>query len=449
VIGVNRHRALVAGAVIGALVGGFLLTSVPTDTHAPAAEHAPVVRTSAPPTTPLPAAVPAPTSKVRAVTELLRRRAQAVLRRNEAAFMSTVDPKAGRSFLDAQRRLFHNLRGVPLRTWSYPLDAGEAVDVSKLPEGGADELWAPKVDLQYALSGVDAQPTRKQMGYLFARRGGDWYVESDTALHAAGVDAWRGPWDFGPCEVRYTNHGLVLSHPSGAETAQRVAAQLDDAIAAVTSVWGDEWAGRVGVLVPSGAAEMRAMVGDEFAAGSIAAVAIAASSDPHTHTATGQRVVINPEGASELSDLALRVVLRHEITHIAARGYTTDGAPMWLLEGFADYVGYRDSGLAIATAAPDIAAEVRESGAPAGLPSDARFRADSGQLELAYQQSWSMCRYLAEHFSEATLVQLYRRVAMAGHVSASQLDAELRSVTGSSMSELVKGWRQSLRTSFG
>lgn len=367
--------------------------------------------------------------------------------------MSTVDPKADSGFLAAQRRLFHNLRGVPLRTWSYPLDTGDVVDVRKVHQrdaDSADELWAPKVELRYALSGVDTQPTSRQLGYLFVRRGDDWYVESDTALQDAGVDTWRGPWDFEPCEVRYTNQGLVLSHPSGAQIAQRVAAQLDGAIAEVNAVWGDdEWSGRVGVLVPSGEQEMRALVGNEFAVDSIAAVAIAAGSDSHTHTATGQRVVFNPNGANKLSDLALRVVLRHEITHIAVRGYTKDGAPMWLLEGFADYVGYRDSGLAMAQAAPNLAAQVRELGPPAGLPSDAQFRADSGQLELAYQQSWSVNRYIAERFSEDTLVQLYREIAMAGRVSARQLDNELRSVLGFSLTELVQGWREFLRTSFG
>lgn len=448
----HRYRAALAAAVAGTLLGGLALTSLPTGSVAPGPPPPASGYVATPRSTgPAPAAAAAPSWKVRAVTDLLRQRSAAVLGHDRAAFMATVDPRADAGFRNAQQRLFDNLVHVPLREWSYPLDTSVGVDTSRLSASGApaDELWAPKTELRYALAGVDATATSKPAGYLYTRRGERWYLNSDTALERAGVHTWRGPWDYGPCLPIRTAAGLVLAHPSSAREARRVAAALDRAIESVTEVWGPQWARRVGVLVPSGPEEMRSLVGDEFAVESIAAVAIAGSSDIQTHTAAGQRVVFNPDGVAKLSDLALQVVLRHEITHVAARAYTVDGAPMWMLEGYADYVGYRDSELTMPQAAPDLVTQVRELGPPTELPTDAQFGAASGQLELAYQQAWSMNNYLAERLGEQGLTDLYRSIAAAGRLGERKLDELLRSVTGAGKRELVAGWQRFLRERLG
>jgi hypothetical protein len=59
------------------------------------------------------------------------------------------------------------------------------------------------------------------------------------------------------------------------------------------------------------------------------------------HTATGQRIVFAP-GASDMSDDALRIVLRHELFHFVSRAQTALDAPRWLTEGVADFVGRDD-----------------------------------------------------------------------------------------------------------
>src|SRR5699024_6228017 len=123
-------------------------------------------------------------------------------------------------------------------------------------------------------------------------------------------------------------------------------------------------------------------------------------------------------------------VLRHEITHLAARADTVDGSPTWLLEGFADYVGYRDSGLTLEEGAPDLAKKVREDGPPTALPEDRAFRASGTDLDLAYQQSWSLARFVAERYGEKKLVKLYRTLAAVGPASARQTDDLLRDVLG-------------------
>ncbi|XVS66104.1 basic secretory protein-like protein [Actinosynnema sp. CA-299493] len=417
----SRFRGVLAALVAVTFLAGLVTAVVPATPSAPAS---------------------AAPSRADAVRALLERRARAVLERDEPAFTADLDPLADAAFRQRQRDLFRNLAPVPLAEWEYPAPGGSEADLAQLDLPAADEVWAPEVRLSYRLRGVDVEPSSQDMAYLFTRRDGRWYLNSDTALEPLGKRTWRGPWDFGPSHVLAGTGGFVLSHPGGEVLAGRVLAELAGAVTAVTEVWGQAWARQVAVLIPASPAEMVALVGPGFATGAIAGVAVADRVDPDTHTARGQRVVLNPDSAGALSPLALRVLLRHEITHVAARGETVDGAPMWVLEGFADYVGYRRSDVPPPKAAPLLAARVRQS-LPDALPSDADFR--GAGMELAYQEAWSLNLHLASSLGEPGLVALYRRLA---RVRASEVDGVLLEVTGGDAAALVRGWREFLRRSF-
>ncbi len=426
-------------------LGGLVLVAVPGQDAFPATPG---------PGQPMGAPAPADEadSRAEAVTDLLDRRAKAVRERDEQAFLATVDPEADRVFVLNQRRLFQNLAKVPLTTWSYELHPNDALDVDDLPAevtAGADELWAPAVDLRYALRGGDVTPTSRAMGYLFARHseaeGGGWYLRSDNALDRLGRRTWRGPWDFAPCQVTTTRHGIVVSHPGNDQIVERLASELDPAVRAVGDIWPTSWSERVVLMLPDSPGEMKAMVGPDFPVDSVVAVAVADRVDHASRTATGQRVVLSPNGVRALSLPSLRVVLRHEITHLAARTDTVDGSPTWLLEGFADYVGYRDSDVTLAEGAPDLAQRVRSSGPPGALPEDRAFRGSGAELDQAYQQSWSLARFVADRFGEDRLVKLYRTLAAVGPASARETDDMLRDVLGMDRAKLVGDWQDYLR----
>lgn len=383
--------------------------------------------------------------RAEAVTSLLARRAEAIVRRDETAFLAGLDPLADPDFLESQRALFANLAGVPFDHWSYVLNPDDSLDLTALDDEAGLELWAPAVDLRYALGGVDLTPTTRTMGYLFVHRAGTWYLRSDTALTDLGRRSWRGPWDFGPCEVTKTARGLVLAHPGSRPMVDRLVRELDPSVEAVSQVWGTDWSQRVALFLPDGPAEMRALVGPDFPVESVVAVAIADRVDTGRRTATGQRVILSPMGARALSVASLRVVLRHEITHVAARSVTVDGSPMWLLEGFSDYVGYRDTDVALAQGAPALADQVRKSGPPTSLPEDRAFRGKDRELDLAYQQAWSIARFVAERFGEPRLVTLYRELGGAGPLSASETDDVLRRAIGMDRAILLREWQAYLR----
>jgi hypothetical protein len=444
-------RAWLGAAAAAAILGGLALVTLP------ASEPAPASQPGTGPGRPLGAVTPAmPTAtkvdpaRASAVTELLRGRADALLRRDEKAFLSSIDAYADQEFIGRQRALFANLAGVPLDAWSYVLHPDDTVDVSSLAAGtGAEELWAPAVDLRYALKGADLTPTDRAMGYLFARRGSTWYLRSDSSLDELGRKTWRGPWDFGPCLVTSTGQGIVLYHPGSEPMADRLSHELDPSVAAVSALWGTGWSQRVALLLPDSPEEMRALVGPGFPVEAVVAVAVADRVDTERHAVAGQRVVLSPNGSRALSLASLRVVLRHEITHVAARADTVDGSPMWLLEGFADYVGYRDSGIALAQGAPNLVEVVKRTGPPQNLPEDKDFRTQGRDLDLAYQQSWSVARFVSDRYGEEALIRLYRKLAGAGPVSATETDDLIRAVLGLDRAGLVAAWRQYLLDTVG
>ncbi|MBA8825621.1 hypothetical protein FHX42_002987 [Saccharopolyspora lacisalsi] len=388
-------------------------------------------------------------SRERKIRALLDRRAAALRNRNLAAFMASVDPQAPVPFRRRQRALFHNLADVPLARWFYELDSdgtASSPPPATMPEPPR-ELWAPGVVLNYALTGVDVVPTRKAVNHLFARRGDTWYLTGGTAARERQRLTWRGPWYYGRCRVIVTDTGLVLGHDGNRELMRRVARIMKASVTAVTEVWGPDWSQQVGVLLPASRSELRSLVGPTFAVDGIAAVAIADRVNTVTDRVAGPRVVFNTSTAAELSDTTLRVVLQHEITHIATRTDTVDGAPMWLLEGFADYVGYRGSGLSSEETAPDLARRVRQRGPPSGLPSDDAFKGSGSRMELAYQQGWSVVDFLVRTVGERRVVGLYHRIAETG--SSADVDEALRDIAGMSTNELVRRWRGHLRHTFG
>lgn len=357
--------------------------------------------------------------------------------------MVSVDPQASPRFYREQRELFRNLAEVPLSDWSYQVDRDA---VAAPARAGADETWAPRVELSYAIDGVDVVPTSRELHYTFVRHGESWYIADERGDGDKQSNGWGAPWYYGVCRVARTDSSVIIGHDSNQELIDRVARMTDDAVETVTEVWGTEWPQQVGIVLPESQQELQDTVGPAFAVDGIAAVAVADKVDTEARRVEGPRVVLNPKTADNLTDSALRVVIQHEITHVAARADTVDGAPMWMLEGFADYVGYRGSTHAPKRIAPELVSEIERSGLPDSLPADHDFHLGGRSLDLAYQQAWSAVDFLARRYGEQRIVELYHRVA--GSRTDAEADAALRAVTGMNTSQFTAEWREDLSKVF-
>jgi hypothetical protein len=383
--------------------------------------------------------------RVLAVERLLAARSAALLARDRAAFLASVDPSSP-DLRARQEALFDALAAVPLGRWTYTLDHSSSPPTSRSAHTGNAhaEQWAPDVTLEYALDGFDERPVSIDLSLTFRSRGGvRWYLSGDDA------PASRQPafWEQGPVVAVREQGVLVLGRPGAEDLLHEVAATTAAALPGVTSVWGP-WAERVVVLVPQDAQEMASLLGGAPELSQIAAVATA---EVHgDHAPTGHRVLVNPDTFSGLGALGRRVVLTHEATHIATRAATGPGVPAWLAEGLADHIAYRDVDLPPSVVARHLAADVRAGHLPAALPSDREFDGASARLTHAYEGAWLAVRMLAQSHGEASLLRLYRSVGAARGVPADRaLESALQRELGTTTAEVTARWRTALTQQLG
>ena len=182
----------------------------------------------------------------------------------------------------------------------------------------------------------------------------------------------------------------------------RVRTDLDDAVAAVEQFWGSDWPREIVVVATDSPQQFAAQAhldpGRDW--NDIAAVAVADEVDLANRRVIGQRIVLAP-GASEMSDTALRIVLTHELFHLAARADTALDAPRWLTEGVADFV------------ARPAAPLPPGAGAETALPSDAEL--DGPNRSMGYDRAWWFARFVADTFGVDGLHRLYTLACGPGH----------------------------------
>ncbi|RVW05619.1 hypothetical protein EGT50_03415 [Rhodococcus xishaensis] len=378
--------------------------------------------------------------------EVLDQWARAVRSGDTAALPDLFDPAATPGFLDAEIRRAKNAAQVPFSEFGYDIgsEPEQPVPPELADELGASDVWAPTVYLRYAIAGADTQPTRKPVALVLARRGDTWKLVSDSGLPGSQRETWRGPWDFGPVVVRDVpgadgRSSVVLGHPAQSEMVDLIATELADAVDEVSQVWGEDWPRRAVVFVAASEAEFESLVGTSYSGSDVAAVAVSDAVDRRSGTVSGQRIVFSPESADRLTDITRVAVLRHELTHVAARVVTEDGSPMWILEGYADYVGYRGIESTFGAVAPTLAASVAAGAPPTSLPTDKDFHAGGDTARLAYESAWSLAIFVASEYGEARLGEMYRDLAQ-GEMTAAQFDDRIHEVLGMSADELVHSW---------
>jgi hypothetical protein len=159
--------------------------------------------------------------------------------------------------------------------------------------------------------------------------------------------------------------------------------------------------------------------------------------------------VVRPDALRTLSPLGLRIVLRHEVTHVATAAWTTPISPRWLIEGFAEYVGNLDSGQPVTFAARELATAVRAGQLPTALPADDAFAGSGAQLARVYQESWLACQYLASRVGAAGLVEFYRAVGTSTAANDQAAAEVLRTTLHETLGTFLAQWRGYLQDLLG
>ncbi len=395
----------------------------------------------------------APTdAEVTSAMQVLTSHAAALAARDQARWDATIDPSVNAAVFRAQeQRAYLALAALPLTTWRFTLTAPvtdpaviSAADARL--EGRAVILH---VQLHYGISEIDPQPTSHDQWLTFVQRGGQYLLAGDEDVAGAGGQSWQGPWDFGLLTVVRTAHTVTIAHPDRAGDARTYADLVETSVPVVTAVWGRDWNQHVGVLIPDTAAEFAAVTADSNDTSDLAAVSIA-DAVQSDGVVLGARIVLNPTNLERLDAAGRRLVVQHELTHIAARAVTSDQMPTWVIEGFADYVGNLDSGQSEQRAASELATEIRRGTVPAALPTNADFDGANPRLAQVYEESWLACRLIAAKVGQRGLVDFYHRVATAANLDPDTAVASvLRSELRESVAAFTQQWQAALRSALG
>jgi hypothetical protein len=351
---------------------------------------------------------------------LLHDLADAVRRDDPSAAAHLAASAAARRSL---RGVIHN--GAGLHVSGLSLRFVDAV-------GGVSSNGAFAADVQasWRFAGFDRRPEQMDVRVRFADHGGR------LGIAGIGGGGRRTPlWLTGPVRVRRTATSLVLVDGSSRE-AQRFAALARTAVPQVRAVLPG-WPGGLVLEVPATQHGLeQALHARPGQYDGIAAVTTTASGS-HSRSAP-VHIYVNPAVFAPLKPHGAQVVVTHEATH-AATGAATSPAPIWLVEGFADYVALRAQRLPLATTASRITALVRRQGPPARLPGQTEFAAGATHLEARYESAWLACRLLAGRSGTAALVAFYRAVD-----SGQPVGAELRAHFGFGLHGLTAAWRSLL-----
>jgi hypothetical protein len=378
-------------------------------------------------------AVPEPPDPAaREIQTLLDRHARAVLTRDEAAYAVALDP----SLASAALKEFDQLAEVPLASWAYRV---EHVD-----RRGGDRATV-RAELTYRVEGYDPGPVTTRRVLDLTERDGRWYVTADRPGEGAAQQLWQQ----GEVEAVRGRRSLVLGVGQPEESLKAIAAEADRAVPAVSAAWPSPWARRVVVLVPASLDAMGGLLGAP-AASYRGIAAVTTGEVGGGPDAPADRVIVNPEAYGVLGDFGRRIVLTHEATHVATRTATSAATPVWLSEGFADWVAYRGTGRTAAQAAPELRRAVRAGDLPAVLPDDKDFTfgGDADALARAYESGWLACTLIAERWGEAELIAFYRAVgAHPGREGA--VEKALHEVLDTTPESFTADWRDFLRERLG
>jgi hypothetical protein len=291
----------------------------------------------------------------------------------------------------------------------------------------ADGSLDAAVDATWGFRGFDRAPARAEV-VVHLRSDGD-----RIALTGVGGGDRASPlWLSGPLQVRRTQRTLVMVDGTAA-AADRYARRAAAAVPVVRRVL-PRWRRGLVVEVPASVGDLdRTLAAAPGSYDQIAAVTT--SADGSQAPDAPVHVFVNRGVFDRLKPTGAQVVMSHEATHVATDAWMST-MPLWLLEGFADYVALRDVDLPLSTAAAQIIAEVRREGPPRALPDADAFGTRTTGLGATYESAWLACRLLARDGGEHALVSFYDGVD-----GGADLGAALQTSFGLTVAGFTQRWR--------
>jgi hypothetical protein len=421
---------LVAGAGLATVVGGAVLAGVRRSAQAAASDG------------PSGAAAIAsgPDARVAGIRKALSAMTEGVRGRNQATFLSAVDVRRSGVLARARAR-FVALSAVPLQdpefSWSGEFAEAEPYDPT--------EPVTIVAEFSYRLRGWDTRTAHDPMPFRFGPFGDGWVVIDDTAS-AGGelpIGPYAEPWSVGTVVTAQKPHVLVIGDARHRSEIRRLAVSLERVVGDVRRVWPEpSWNGKVIAYAATDRRFVNEWFGDQAADGRRDQPDGRPSFEARVVSLPGEardgqwergptRLVVTPYLLRQADDYSVSV-LRHEVTHVAT-DHIGRYPPAWLLEGAAEYTGFRRGGARVNAprtfaehGVPPATAQAMRRGRwrPVLVTgAGAFYRGTSRAVEDAYTDGWIASLYVADRYGDATLRRLYH-VACAQPESAGEAEVD-------------------------
>jgi hypothetical protein len=375
---------------------------------------------------------------------ILNQRVRAVRHRDIDLFLRRVD-HGSKGLMARQRRYFRNLVQLPLSSYGYRVLDQQWVGLA-VPRRWGEDVHIPRVQLTMQLSGYDAVPVQRIVGFVFSFRKGRATIVSDrTSTGKALYEGTPAPWDLTAITVRQ-DRGVLGIFDNGMRTAAgTITGTVRDGIDQIDRALPFTWSGRVvvySVQNPGVLASFTDVPGGSL--DHLGALTFPTYAETGRSQVASTRMLLLPSSVHAGQPFLGRIT-RHELSHVAI-GVRDDGAPAWLSEGIAEYLGARDvtqHDRIIPTTALS-RAQTEDS----GMPVSKTF--NNTDQEWHYSLSWMACDYIADRLGESRLWELIDAMHNGGDgTSDDAQDRVLQQVLGFDGHELARRAAARIRTLYG
>jgi len=375
---------------------------------------------------------------------ILNQRARAVRAHDMGMFLRRVDHDDVR-LMARQRRHFRNLVQLPWSAFGYRVLDQQWEGLAVAPSWGHD-VDIPRVLLTTQLDGYDALPVERTVGFVFSfwkRRA--TIVSDRTSTGKPLYEGQPAPWDLTAITAREDGGVLGIFDRRTRASASTVMGAVRSGIEEIDRALPFTWSGHVvvysvanpGVLasftdVPGGSlSHLGALTFPTYAGNGRAQVA-------------STRMLLMPRSVSAGQPFLDRIT-RHELSHVAI-GIRDDGAPAWVSEGVAEYLGAREIPKGDRIIPTSALSRARTE--DAGMPVSKTFNGED--QEWHYSLSWMACDYIADTGGESRLWELVDTMHNGGEgTSEAEQDRVLQQVLGYASRELARRAAARIRNLYG
>ncbi|MFI1579112.1 hypothetical protein [Embleya sp. NPDC020630] len=381
-------------------------------------------------------------------------RTQALKSGNVDGFVAGIDPAAP-ELATAQRRLFANLRLFPFTSVEFRPSTATVE-----PANDAGPLTRDvNVVFAHQITGVDSEPIAERYTWTVSRAsvGAPLLITKIVGGSTrGGGNAFPAPWDEDELAVIERPHVLLAVPAKNKTKAAAWADRAESALKKNLAVWkGPAITPQRYVIyvTPDHETFIRALSGNDLpnVTGVCRTMPPARPTMGRDQPMAGSRITL--DGSDEMfakNDGEQQThLIRHELGHAMVAEFERggEGPPLWVSEGFAEYLAWTDLSLS-EWFQPTAREQVRAGKFTGKLPTDADVNSpDAKTSTVSYHYSMLTIRYMAEKYGVAKADDFV--VAVYKDPSPAAIDAALKEATGLDRDTFESNWAKYVKAKVG